>query len=216
MEPFTHHWNRIGEVPAGLLLARAEPVDRRVYIFAGAFDATLTSFSNRVWICDRDQWQQAATLPHGEVALSASAVIGGHVYLFGGCSAHPNGPVNRREGFRFDTKSALWQPVRPLPRAMRALAAVALDERYILLAGGYWATADEALDKPLDYGFSSAVLIYDTQRDEYSTSESLPCALAGMEMIRHNGSVFVSGGENRIRGRSAGLLAGSIQVPITR
>jgi hypothetical protein len=93
---------------------------------------------------------------------------------------------------------------------MRAHAAVAIDERHILLTGGYWASAEEVRDKPLDYGFSSATLIYDALRDEYTGAEPLPCALAGMESIRHNGAVFVSGGENRTRGCSACLLSGSI------
>jgi N-acetylneuraminic acid mutarotase len=216
LEPSARQWIRVGEVPPGVLLARAEPVNDRVYIFGGAFDAALTAFNHRVWISAGDRWLEAATLPHGEVALSASAVIGDHVYLFGGCSAGPTGIINRQEGFRFDTKSAEWQPLRPLPRAMRAHAAVAIDERHILLTGGYWASAEQVRDKPPDYGFSSATLIYDTRRDEYSVAEPLPGALAGMEIMLHNGAVFVSGGENRTRGRSACLLSGTIQDGVRR
>ena len=118
--------------------------------------------------------------------------------------------VNHDDAYAFDTGSSHWTRLRPLPHAIRGMTAAPLDDRHILLAGGYTATAAEAVGKPPDFGFTSAVWVYDTQTDSYAEAAPLLFATAGIELVRQGGSIFAMGGEQRMRDRSNRLLVAPI------
>src|SRR5205085_8423251 len=121
--------------------------------------ADLTTCSDKVWAREKDgAWRHAASLPQGGLAMPAAAAVHTRVYLFGGCSMKSAGAlVNHDDAYSFDTGSSRWTRLRPLPHANRGMTAAALDDRYILLAGGYTASQAQAAGKPADFGFTSAV-----------------------------------------------------------
>ena len=87
---------------------------------------------------------------------------------------------------------------------MRGHSAVALANRYILLLGGY-ATA------PNGSVLRSSVLVYDTHSDSYfySTPEMpLQVMSAGAQLI--GSTLFLAGGEDAARHRSAGMAIGIV------
>jgi hypothetical protein len=206
-------WQSTGEAPADTLLGRAAFLGGRTWLFGGCSDvADLTTCSDEVWARQKDgAWRHAARLPQGGVAMPAAAAVRTRMYLFGGCSMNSAGAlVNHDEAYAFDTGSNRWTRLRPLPHSNRGITAAALDERYILLAGGYTASPAEAAGKPADFGFTSAVWVYDTSSDSYREASPLLFATAGIELVRHADMIFAMGGEQRMRDRSNRLLAAPI------
>lgn len=203
-------WQRTGSAPAGTLFGRAEAIGQRAYLFGGCADvADLTKCTDAVHVRDTNgQWKQISTLPQGAVAMPAAAKAGGRVYLFGGCSMKTAGAlVNRDDAYVFDTGTRKWTRLKPLPKANRGMTALRLDDRHILLAGGYTATLAEAAGQPGDFGFTAEVWIYDIQTDSYTAATPLPFASAGVELLSQGQTVYALGGEQRMKDRSNRLLA---------
>ncbi len=203
-------WQSTGSAPAGTLFGRAEAIGQRAYLFGGCADvADLTQCTDTVYVRDTNsQWKQISSLPQGAVAMPAATKAGGRVYLFGGCSMKTAGAlVNRDDAYAFEAGTRKWTRLKPLPKANRGMTALLLDDRHILLAGGYTATLAEAAGKPGDFGFAAEVWIYDIQTDSYTAATPLPFAAAGVELLAHSQTVYALGGEQRMKGRSNRLLA---------
>jgi N-acetylneuraminic acid mutarotase len=186
-------WQRHGAMPKPMLLSQAVVVDNRVYLFGGAIDPALSTFTDEVWMREDDRWHPIGKLPQGAFAAATSAAPGDgrSVYVFGGCSTRPEGVTNRSDALRFDIRSGTWKPVRPLPFAARIVAGVAIDARNILLAGGY-----------AESGFSRRCFIYDSEADAYQDGPDLPLGLAGAAIVRAGEFVYLCGGEPQMRARS--------------
>ena len=202
-------WRYTGELPLPAALGRAETLLGGTYIFGGCPDvADLSGCSDSVLVrTENGNWQSAAKLPSGPVALSASSSSGDQVYLFGGCAPTGTGAIrNTSESWSFTPSTGTWRKLRPLPTATRSLSAIRLDSRAILLAGGYNASQDEAKLHGPEFGFSKAVWIYHTDRDEYEPVAALPEAVAGMEFVKAGKRIFATGGEDKARSRSRALL----------
>jgi len=190
-------WQQIGEMQRPILLSQAVVVEGRVILSGGAVDAGLSSFTDQVWAGEGSRWAVLGRLPHGRVALAASVMAGDRrMYIFGGCSA---GPVNRNDAFRFDIEAGSWEAVRQVPITARGTAGVALDNRYILLAGGY-----------SEGGFSRRCFLYDSEADVYHDVADLPLGLSGPAILRVGEFVYVCGGEPQMRERSPLVLRARI------
>ena len=202
-------WRHTGDLPRPAALGRAEMLLGRTYVFGGCPDvADLSGCSDSVLVrTENGDWQSTAKLSSGPMALSASSSAGDRVYLFGGCAPVGAGAIrNSSESWSFTPSTGTWRKLRPLPAATRALAAIRLDSRRLLLSGGYYASQDEAKLHGPEFGFSKAVWIYHIDRDEYEPVASLPDAVAGIELIAGEGRYFAAGGEDRARNRSRALL----------
>jgi uncharacterized metal-binding protein len=196
-------WERTGTVPADVLLGRAARVDHSVFLFGGCPDAAdLARCSDAVWRRDGEgEWRRVSTIPGGPLALPAIAVSGSSIYLFGGCSMPASGKVMNHAGaYRYDSETNVWTTIQKLPAANRGLSAIASAKRYIYLFGGY-----------TDSGFSSEVLLYDIEKDSYSRLKPMPVGLLGIEFVLNGHSIYGAGGEDRMRGRSARLLQGTLK-----
>ncbi|MEP6536504.1 MAG: kelch repeat-containing protein [Bryobacteraceae bacterium] len=193
-------WESTGTVPADVLLGAAALAAGDVFLFGGCPDAAdLTRCSEAVWKRSSGEWHRVSKLPGGPMALSAIASVGGQIYLFGGCSMPVAGQVlNHAEAYKYDPRENAWTTLHNLPSASRGLSAVAVDERYIYLLGGYGTT------------FSSDVLVYDTQSGSYQKASSLPVPLMATPFVRDGRKLYGAGGEDRPKGRSARMLVGDL------
>lgn len=192
-------WTQAGQTPTAHLLGRAARVGRRVFLFGGCADlADLHTCSDAVWMREGEgAWRQVAKLPGGAVALSAVAVAGRQVYLFGGCSMAGE-LVSRDEAWRFDPAKLRFHRLRDLPAKNRGLTAAAVDGR-IWLFGGYTGQ------------FTAEVLTYDPAQDTYTRQTPLPVAMSSIEFIAHRGKLIGTGGEDRMRGRSGRTFVSRIR-----
>lgn len=212
-------WKSCGTTAGDTLLGRAEAVEGRIYLFGGCSDvADLTRCSDAVYQRSQDgKWSRVSNLPHGAVAMPAKAMVRRRVYLFGGCSmARAGALMNRDDAYAFDTTDGSWKKLRPLPHSNRGMSAVAIDDRHIVLYGGYMASPQEAAGKAPDFGFTADVLMYDTETDTYEQVGQAPLAAAGVELLYHSGVLFGAGGEQRMRGRSDRLLTSPVQIGNSR
>jgi cephalosporin-C deacetylase len=194
-------WTASGTLPAASVFAKAEIVKDKAYLFGGCANAELSGCSSSVLRRNTaGTWEKVSEMPQGLVALSAIEVIQDQIYLFGGCSAVASGGVrNREEAYRFNPLTNLWTALHPLPLAIRGMSAVALDQRYILVAGGYDAR-----------GFSAAAYRYDTETDQYTAVASLPFPVMGMEMLARGRAIWGVGGEDKNRGRTPRVIEGTL------
>ncbi len=204
-------WISTGKLDFDPLLSRAVTVAGKVYIFGGCPDvADLTRCTDAVHVREKDgAWRAISAMPAGNVASMAVVSAGNGVYLFGGCSmASADKLINRDDAYRFDIATGKWHRLHPLPAANRGVSAVPLDHARILLLGGYTASAAAAQGKPPEFGFTSAAFVYDMEKDHYTPATDLPLAVAGMEAVMAGQTVVALGGEDRMRGRTARVVAG--------
>lgn len=145
-------------------------------------------------------WREVTRAPNAEVCRAAT-VLGDVVYLFGGATP--------REGQQLDLSVAVWaykldtdtwRRLRSLPYALRDATATPLDGRHILIAGGVEeaAPASATPDGKPRIVLSSGCLVYDTQRDEFSSVEPLRVAVADQGLAVYSGYVLAVGGEDSV------------------
>ena len=204
----SRQWVASGVLPAGSIFGKAELIQGKAYLFGGCPSADLGHCSTS--ILRRDQsgnWEKVADMPDGPIAMFAMSVVHNRVYLFGGCSSlSPQGVRNRNEAFAFDPRTNRWTPLRPLPEAARGIAAIPINQRYLLLAGGFGDTSS---------GFSDAAYLYDTKTDQYIRIAPLPFPVMGMEMVRHGDTLWALGGEDKMRSRNPRLLETKLSDLVT-
>ncbi len=198
-------WTAVGTTPQDTVLGRAARVGEDVFLFGGCADAAdLTTCTAQVSRRRDGRWEKVSAFPAGAVALGASAVAGGKIYWFGGCSMPAGGVLaNRAEAWEFDPRTFAWKRLRDLPKANRGLAAAAADDRLIYLFAGYHASVDEARGKGPEFGFSRDVWIYDVAAHQYRPASPSPLAVAGSDFFLHGDTFYAAGGEHRMRGRTA-------------
>ena len=112
--------------------------------------------------------------------------------------------TNHAEAYSYDPNSKRWKTLRPLPRAIRGMTAVALNGRNILLLGGVGGPPSSPPE------FSNAVYLYDVSQDRYVEVNSLPFAVMGMEAVFNGSATWGVGGEDKARSRSRRLIEGII------
>jgi len=194
-------WRSTGTLPADALLSRAARVGDSVFILGGCPDvADLAACSDSVWRRDDGgPWRRVSSLPGGPLALTAIAVARDRIYVFGGCAMPAGVLANRSAAYSYDPQTNAWATVRALPKANRGASAVAIDDRSILIFGGYTASS-----------FSADVLLYDIATDTYTPATPMPLPVLGIEFVMNGQTLYGAGGEDRMRGRSARLIEGRI------
>jgi N-acetylneuraminic acid mutarotase len=208
-------WHATGAIPADALLGRAARIGGSVFILGGCPEvADLTGCSDSVWRRDGSgRWRRVSSLPGGPLALTAIAVARNWIYLFGGCSMLSAGAlVNRSAAYSYDPQTNTWLTLHALPNARRGASAVPIDDRSILLFGGYTASPHEAAGKSASFGFSSDVLVYDIGTDTYKPATPMPLPVLGIEFVM-SGKLYGAGGEDRMHGRSGRLWEGQLAEP---
>jgi len=206
-------WEKNGTLGFDTLLSSAMNIVGRVYLFGGCSDVSdLTTCTDAVHVRERDgSWRKITSIPGGPVAQAADAALGNRVYLFGGCSMAVAGKqVNHQEAYCVDLRSMEWRRIRSLPKPNSGPTALPLNDRFILVAGGYTASMEEAAGKPANFGFSSDAMIYDSVKDDYFPVDALPVPLSGVDLLKIGNIILGVGGEDRMRGRTAGVFAGEL------
>jgi N-acetylneuraminic acid mutarotase len=206
-------WVPCGALPEDRVYGRAEVLGSKLYVLGGSSDAENLSRATDTLLAaegtNRTQWKYLAPIPGGPRALHASAVAAGRIFVFGGCRGGANGDVlNLGDAYSYEPETGAWKRLLDLPRPVRSLSATAVGGRFIYLFGGYTATTLEARTKPLEYGFSSAVYVYDIQTDHYKKTASLPIPISDIHFVLHDATFYGAGGEDRNYGRSARTLIG--------
>jgi N-acetylneuraminic acid mutarotase len=130
--------------------------------------------------------------PLDAFCLGANVVAGSELFIFGGATLDAsNQTVNLNKAWAYSPSKG-WRTLRPLPVFVRGAAAVVLDKRHILVAGGYGGDPEN---------FLSTAFIYDREKDAYSRTTDLPIP-AITALARAGDFVYVLGGEDRMKHRT--------------
>ena len=195
-------WERLPDLPHPVAGAKGAVVGSTFLIIAGApgFDqAGIKSAYRTVLELDLlhpTAWKQRALPDKFAPRIgAATAAIGDRVYVFGGYGVQPDGTI-ANFGDAWSVRGEAWKRLRDMPVRARWATAVALDSRYIGIFGGYGSD------------FLADVYLYDTQRDVYVKSTSLPAPVCNAAGGMIGNTVYLAGGEDKQRHRSAALVMG--------
>ncbi len=138
--------------------------------------------------------KRLADHPEAAVSNAGAAVLGDRLYVFGGgyWDAARQGVFNHASAHAYSVATGRWERLPPLPHPGRGFTAVALDERRLLIAGGY--RNDEVEFVRDTWIFEPATGLY---------TPTLPLPYAGMVGLAKLGDwLYCFGGEDRKRHRT--------------
>lgn len=187
-------FQKLGKVPQPLVCSASALAVGKLYVVAGATDvADLKSATNLFYSVHLKTGRVEALrdFPGGNLFLPVAAALGGRIYVFGGAAFDPTNsqPVNSDSAFVYSIADAKWSGIKSFPFSVRGLAGCVLDDRHILLAGGY------------KQEFTDEAFVYDTRTDTYSKTAPLPYR-AMVQLVKADGEIYCIGGEDRMRHRS--------------
>jgi hypothetical protein len=188
-------FHRLGDVPEPLFLSGGVVVGDKLYVVGGAADAAnLEAATDIFYSVDlgTGQVEKLAKFPGGKVVVPAVAALDGHIYVFAGAAPDPTNKqtLNRDDAFAYSIAKAQWKRIASFPLAVRGLASCVLDDRHILVAGGY------------REDFCDDAFIYDMHKNCYYKTMPLPYQ-AMVHLVRAGDVLYCLGGEDRMRGRSS-------------
>jgi len=127
--------------------------------------------------------------------LTANAVVKHRLFIFGGARPDPKTVyANLETAWAFDADRNDWRKLKNCPMPVRGAIAVNLDDRRILLGGGYGGQPED---------FLKSAFIYDIKENSYATTVDFPVAAIVGALLRHNGVVYCLGGEDSARRTAA-------------
>lgn len=188
---------RVAPIAAGRVYAAGGVVEGRLLVVGGTDDQAALDRVNSS-LCAIDLATGTVTdlpaYPEASLTTPAAVTVGGRLFVFGGArwDATAKTVVNHAAAHVYDVAAGRWLPLPPLPHPGRGLAAVALDARRILLAGGYRNDAVE---------FVADAYVFDVERGTYAPAPPLPYA-AMVTLVRDGEWLYCLGGEDRKRHRT--------------
>lgn len=138
--------------------------------------------------------RRLADYPEASLTTATAAVARGRLYVFGGArwDATLKSVVNHASVHAYTPATDRWEKLPPLPHPGRGFCAVALDDRHILVAGGY---------RNDDVEFVTAAYVFDVEKRTFTPTTPLPYA-AMVSLVRSGEWLYCLGGEDRKRHRT--------------
>jgi N-acetylneuraminic acid mutarotase len=184
---------KLAEISELRVYSGAATCGSKLFAVAGGSDfADLKTLTNTFFSVDlvSGRTQKLPDFPGGELIVPTMTAMNDQLFVFTGARVDAEGKaMNSDSAFVFSTHDNSWKKIKSYPIPIRGLASCGLDDRHILLAGGY---ADE---------FTDAAFIYDTKSDAYFKTTSLPYA-AMANFVKAGENIYWLGGEDRMRHRS--------------
>ena len=189
-----NRWSLVpdAKLPAPLMYPVAAGTDAGILLLGGLTTmGDLSSASRALWMWSPGAgWAKRTDFPGPFRVSAAVAAAHGKLYVFGGIHQDAaGGPLtNLQDAWSFDIKKNTWSELPGLPVARRAWAAIAVDQR-ILLLGGYTDS------------FSADVYSFDLKSHKVHPAGVLPHPLADARFVRIGERLLTAGGEsgNKIR-----------------
>ena len=187
-------FRKVGVVSQPLIYSASALAGGKLYVAAGATDAVDLATATNLFYAVNLKTGDVKTLgeyPGGKLIVATAAALDGRIYVFGGATFNSANQqaVNVDSAFAYSIDEGKWSRLKPFPLPARGLASCALDDRHILLAGGY---REE---------FSDRAFIYNTKTGWYFETKPLPYR-AMVTLIKAGSDVYCIGGEDRSKHRT--------------
>ncbi|MCP4641860.1 MAG: hypothetical protein GY851_15560 [bacterium] len=216
-------YDTLPDLPTPLCSSGIAAIGARIYVMGGA-DYNAQGFftaadrngehqglGSRLYVIDTHAieagWQRLPDCPGTPRWIPATAAVGGKLYVVGGATGSPYTTVV--DNWVYDPALGMWSRIRDLPIASGNFpsGAIAYEDRYVLLIGGYQYDAvtnpDGTTRAP--YGtpqrangegaYFNDVSVYDTERDLFGRADSLPINNNLPMAVVRGDEVFLIGGE---------------------
>lgn len=200
-----YRWDALPDLPYPVAGARGAVIGTRFLLIGGApsFDEPgLKSACRAVLELDLlrpTQWKEHSAAKEFQPRIGAAmAALGDTAYVFGGYGVRADGTIGNF-GDAWSVRNGVWKRIRGLPIKLRWATAVALDSRYIGIFGGY------------GEDFLADVYLYDARRNVYLKSTRMPLAVANAAASTIGKTVYLAGGEDQKRHRTAALFVGTLR-----
>ncbi len=207
-------WDSLPDLPRPIWGASGAALGKRFYVVGGApgmDPQALKGAHPSLLMLDlsavRPEWVEfvGPTLPAGRVG-AASAVVGTKLFVFGGYGLQADRALgNFADAHMTDLgeNPRTWMRIKAMPLTMRWSSARAIDDRYVMIAGGYAESQSS--------GFLDKVWFYDTTDDQYLPCDPLPLPVATMaSCVGGDGTIYLAGGEDALRRRSSAFFVGRL------
>jgi N-acetylneuraminic acid mutarotase len=196
-------------LPEPVAYAGSSVADGKLYVLGGTPDVRTLARTTDHFVCvDLITGDSAALppFPGGAVIHVALVAIGADLLAFTGgrWEASEQRLTNTDAAWRYSSAARHWTPIAPFPSPIRGLAACALDERHILLAGGYQAA-----------GPTDACFLYDVVENRYRPLPPLPVAAMLVGLVKAGDFVYAIGGEDRAKHRSEAVYRSPVAALLT-
>ena len=192
-------WEQVGTLNSTLSFAGGAFAEGMLWIYGGTSDPDdwkqVTTMLSSVSASGKAFAENPLRREGPGIGLPAMTASGGKVYAFTGAwLSAENGQVqNASEAAVYDIASGLWTKLTSYPVSARGVAAVALDEQHVYLAGGYGTEKE---------GFLDAAWIYDVRAQQYRKALPLPIKALTC-LVKGEDAVYALGGEDQKKHRSA-------------
>ncbi len=199
-------------------------IDGVIYIIGGTTDdpskENATQLSPDILALDthnlKKGWQFITDIPASETMWQFAAACDGKLYIFGGVVQKPDMGerttsagtlritennqlplVPQTDAFSFDIVNSEWKVLQPLPTPKCLAGCVAIDDRYIFIAGGVdlVVPGSQTPDSRPRINFSTGCWFYDTVRDTYKPASPLLKAVCDEGLVCIDGLLYAIGGE---------------------
>ncbi|MBI5775599.1 MAG: hypothetical protein HZA89_17915 [Verrucomicrobia bacterium] len=186
---------------SGFVLAGGAAVGSSLYILGGTDDMNHIERATNTFLAidlRNGHTTKLPDYPEPSFITGATAACGSRFFAFGGArwDAAADTVANLSSAHAFNTVTRRWEKLAPLPYAVRGLTALTLDERRILLAGGYKNDAEE---------FTAEAFIYDLNTGRYTATAPLPYK-AMVSLVKLGDWVYCLGGEDRKKHRTDAMF----------
>lgn len=222
-------WSAMPSLPDPRLSTGIVAVGDKIYAVGGAdYDltqfytqnnrnGTLPDFGAKTYVLDTNNpgagWQEVAEMPGTPRWVHSTSVVGDKIYVIGGATgSNDDGLGNFAthtvvDNWVYDTNLDEWSRIRDLPVASGNFPGnVVVDDRFILLIGGYPYGIVENPDGSVSPSYGTPtqvsatslyadVWVYDTQTNLFGTSDLLPLNNNLPATVYKDGVLHMIGGE---------------------
>ncbi len=182
------------------IYAGAALVDEVFYQIGGSANLSPLVPSGLVSKFEHGSWSDFGQLPEGPLINPSVATWGKNILVFGGGVPHPEGLKSTDSIYSFDLTDQSWTKLKNLPKPSRGAATLSLPTVGILVIGGYFKPA----------GSSPEVLLFEPGNKELVSLASLPMGLLLPAVVATEQWIYVFGGEDLPKHRSAHVYRASI------
>jgi N-acetylneuraminic acid mutarotase len=203
-------WKRVGRLKEPLIYPGIIQHSSSLYAFGG-----LTKAEDWKSACSKlryfnlkppgNGWKNLEPLPAAGRALSAICLNGKKLYVQGGARLSKTGQlVNLTENWCFDLENKKWERLPDIPVPVRASLALTWKKWIILFACCF-------TDSDGKVKITDKIYLYDTEKKTWSRYGRAPFS-AAVNGIIHNNKMYLTGGEDKAKSRTASCALGMIKI----